>query len=367
MKIWVIFFMAQLHFSFGQKLSGRSQGMMCHDPSANRFIQTSEIKRHIIVNNTPLFKGMVFIKGGEYFMGASDERGRPDEYPRHKVKISDFYIDETEVTNAQFAEFVMATGYITTAEIKPDWNELKKQLPAGTAKPHDSILVAASLVFKPAKEEVSLDNPAIWWEWKKGADWKHPEGPGSSIKGKENYPVIHVSWEDANAYAKWAGKRLPTEAEWEYAARGGLQDDPYPWGKEEPYEGEAKANTWDGKFPYLNTAKDHYETLAPVRSYPANAYGLYDMAGNVWEWTSDNYSSDYYREFEGKTAVDPQGPDKSYNPRIPGTSLKTIRGGSFMCNEAYCSGYRVSARMMSSPDTGLENLGFRCVIPAKIK
>ncbi|MCT3832451.1 formylglycine-generating enzyme family protein [Elizabethkingia anophelis] len=365
MKTLLIFCLAFSQFSFCQSKSETLQGMMCHDPSASRFMQKSKTQNKNIENHESLLKGMILIKGGGFLMGASDDRGRPDEYPRHRVEVSDFYIDQTEVTNAQFAEFVKATGYVTTAEKKPDWEELKKQLPAGTQKPHDSILVEASLVFKPTKEQVPLDNPNIWWEWRKGADWKHPQGLGTSIKGKENYPVVHISWDDANAYAKWAGKRLPTEAEWEFAARGGLNDSIYPWGNAEPYEGKAKANTWEGNFPYMNIKKDNYEGLAPVKSYSANGYGLYDMAGNVWEWTSDNYNAEYYRQLDGKIVTDPKGAIESYHPGMPDTPLKSTRGGSFMCNEIYCSGYRVSARMMSSPDTGLENLGFRCVVSAK--
>lgn len=362
MRIAVVLLTMLSQIVSGQKLTG-TQGMMCHDPSDKRYIVKANAGD--IKENEASYKGMFLIKGGTFLMGASDDKGRPDEYPQHEVKINSFYMDETEVTNAQFSEFVKATGYITTAERKPDWEELKKQLPAGTAKPDDSLLVAASLVFRPAKQPVPLNSPGIWWEWKKGADWRHPQGPDSSIEEKGNYPVVHVSWEDANAYAKWAGKRLPTEAEWEFAARGGLKDNIYPWGNEEPYDGEAKANTWDGKFPYQNTKKDHYDGLAPVKSYSANAYGLYDMAGNVWEWTADNYHADYYQQFKGKTVANPKGAAESYDPRMPDMPLKSTRGGSFMCNEMYCSGYRVSARMMSSPDTGLENLGFRCVVSVK--
>lgn len=306
-------------------------------------------------------EGMVWIEGGTYRMGASDAEGRPDEYPQHTVKVDGFWMDATEVTNAQFAEFVEATGYVTTAERAPDWEELKKQLPPGTPKPHDSLLVAASLVFTPPARQVALHNPGQWWSWQKGANWRQPQGPGSSIKGRENYPVVQVSWDDAVAYAHWAGKRLPTEAEWEYAARGGAQNQLYPWGNEDVEAGKAKANTWQGTFPSNNTTWDKYSGLAPVKSFGANKYGLYDMAGNVWEWCTDWYDANYYRKVATGVSENPEGPQKSFDPQEPNTPKRVVRGGSFMCHSSYCKGYRVTSRMKSSVDTGLENTGFRCV------
>jgi sulfatase modifying factor 1 len=306
-------------------------------------------------------QGMVWVKGGIFTMGASDQRGSSDEYPRHQVKISGFWMDAGEVTNAQFKAFVAATGYVTTAEIAPDWEILKTQLPPGTPKPADSLLSAGSLVFRPPASAVPLNDVSQWWQWTNGADWRHPEGPGSSIDGRDDYPVVQVSWDDARAFARWAGKRLPTEAEWEYAARGGLTDQPYSWGSEAVDEGKPKANTWQGHFPDINSAWDGFVALAPVRSFPVNGYGLYDMAGNVWEWCADWYGADYYHKLAGQIAVDPRGPSSAYDPMEPGMPKRVVRGGSFMCNTAYCSGYRVSARMSSSPDTGLENTGFRCV------
>lgn len=303
---------------------------------------------------------MVWIPGGTFVMGAEDQEGRPDEYPAHKVTVNGFWMDRHEVTNAQFTAFVKATGYKTTAEQAPDWNEMKKQLPPGTPKPPDSLLVPGALVFFPTPQPVPLNNPARWWKWVRGANWRHPLGPKSSITGKDNYPVVQVSWDDAVAYARWAGKRLPTEAEWEYAARGGLKEKKYPWGDQDPEAGIPKANTWQGSFPNMNTDWDGHGGTAPVMSYPANGYKLYDMAGNVWEWCSDWYDATYYKTL-GSLTDNPGGPAKSYDPMEPTTQVKVIRGGSFMCNPSYCKGYRVTSRMMSSEDSGLENLGFRCV------
>ncbi|HMU45368.1 MAG TPA: formylglycine-generating enzyme family protein [Chitinophagaceae bacterium] len=304
---------------------------------------------------------MVYIPGGVFDMGGDNEQADQDELPKHKVQVSPFYMDITEVTNAQFKEFVDATGYITTAEKKPDWEEMKKALPPDTPKPPDSILVAASLVFKTSKGPVDLNDYSQWWSWVKGANWKHPEGPGSDIKEKDNYPVVHISWDDALAYCKWAGKRLPSEAEWEFAARGGLVNNIYSWGNEHVNAGKPKCNSWEGKFPYYNEKKDGYLTAAPVKSYAPNGYGLFDMAGNVWEWCSDWYDYNYYKSLAGKTTANPKGPEKSYDPMDPYTPKRSLRGGSFLCNDAYCSGYRVTRRMKSSHDTGLEHTGFRCV------
>ncbi|RAV28810.1 formylglycine-generating enzyme family protein [Sinomicrobium soli] len=305
-------------------------------------------------------EGMVWIPGGTFAMGATDNEGRQDEYPAHQVKVDGFWMDKTEVTNAQFRAFVDATGYVTTAEKAPKWEDLKPQLPPGTPKPHDSVFVAASLVFTPPAHPVPLNNASQWWSWVKGASWKHPEGEGSTIEGKDNYPVVHISWDDARAYARWAGKRLPTEAEWEFASRGGLKDNKYPWGNEDIEAGSPKANTWQGTFPNDNTDWDDFHLAAPVATYDPNGYGLYDMAGNVWEWCSDWYRDDYYQSLSG-TVDNPQGPDDSHDPMEPTVAKKVIRGGSFLCNASYCKGYRVTSRMKSSPDTGLQHTGFRCV------
>jgi sulfatase modifying factor 1 len=305
-------------------------------------------------------EGMVWIEGGTFVMGAEDQEGRADEYPSHNVKVKGFWIDVTEVTNKQFQQFVDATGYVTTAEKAPDWNELKKQLPPGTPKPPDSVLVAASLVFVQQPAAVGLGDPSMWWTWKKGASWRHPQGPGSTIKGKENFPVVHVSWDDAMAYCKWSGKRLPTEAEWEYAARGANRAK-YPWGNEDVEDHQPKANTWQGKFPSLNTTWDGFDNTSPVKSFQSNSYGLYDMAGNVWEWCADWYQHDYYKKIGQSLVENPAGPSSSFDPDEPTVPKKVVRGGSFLCNASYCKGYRVSSRMKTATDTGLEHTGFRCV------
>lgn len=310
-------------------------------------------------------EGMVYIPGGTFVMGGDSIWGAPDEFPLHKVKVSPFYMDRHEVTNGQFSDFVEATGYVTTAEREPAWEEIREQLPPGTPKPADSLLRASSLVFIPPDHPVALNNVAAWWKWVAGASWKHPQGPGSSIEGKENEPVVHVSWDDAMAYARWAGKRLPTEAEWEFAARGGLHRRIYSWGNQPINEGTLKANSWQGNFPDENSEKDGFYRLAPVMSYPPNDYGLYDMAGNVWEWCSDWYSAGYYAELNAQgLAVDPQGPPRADYPAEPYSEVKVVRGGSFLCSDQYCSGFRTAARMRTTRDTGLEHTGFRCVISA---
>jgi formylglycine-generating enzyme len=320
---------------------------------------------NIQFNGDTSHTGMVRISGGTFDMGGDNDQASPDEYPKHTVQVTSFYMDVTEVTNAQFKKFVDATGYVTTAERKPDWEELKKTLPPNAVRPPDSVLIAASLVFQKTENPVSLNDYSQWWTWVKGANWQNPQGANSNNKGKENYPVVHISWDDAMAYCKWAGKRLPTEAEWEFAARGGLTNNIYPWGNEHVSKGKPKTNSWEGSFPYLNEQKDGFEKAAPVKFYTPNAYGLYDMAGNVWEWCSDWYHNEYYKTLTGKTTNNPQGSEKSFDPDEPYTQKRSLRGGSFLCNDAYCSGYRVARRMKSSPDTGLEHTGFRCVRTAQ--
>jgi formylglycine-generating enzyme required for sulfatase activity len=305
---------------------------------------------------------MVRIPEGTFIMGGKSMEASPDEFPRHEVTVSAFYMDETEVTNQQFMAFVDATGYVTTAEKPIDWAELSTQLPPGTPKPADSLLKAGSLVFRPTEGPVDLRDYSQWWEWKVGANWRQPEGPGSSLENRMDHPVVHISWEDAQAYAKWTGKRLPTEAEWEWAALGG-EDIKYPWGNDPIEEAHDKANFWQGFFPYQNEERDGYYGTSPVRSFPPNGYGLYDMAGNVWEWCSDTYRYDNYQIDHSKGSVtNPQGPSSSQNLNDPyATNEHVIRGGSYLCNDSYCSGYRVSRRMPSDGDSGTNHKGFRCV------
>lgn len=327
----------------------------------SRFVGADSSSKAIVSSGDTTTTGMVLIPAGSFDMGGDNNQASEDEYPKHKVVLDSYFIDITEVTNAQFRKFVEATGYITTAERKPDWQELKKTVPPNTPKPHDSLLVAASLVFNPTTGPVSLNDFSQWWRWVKGADWKHPQGPQSNIKGKDSFPVVHVSWDDAIAYCNWSGKRLPTEAEWEWAARGGLVNNIYPWGNEPVNAGTPKTNSWEGKFPYQNDQKDHFFKAAPVKSFQPNRYGLYDMSGNVWEWCNDWYDSNYYKTLANKETKNPRGPSRSYDPDDPYTPKRSLKGGSFLCNDSYCSGYRVARRMKSSPDTGLEHTGFRCV------
>jgi formylglycine-generating enzyme required for sulfatase activity len=312
--------------------------------------------------------GMVWISGGIYDMGASDgdRMALPHEKPKHTVKVDGFYMDETEVTNAQFSRFIEATNYITTAERPVDWELIKQQLPPGTPKPHDSLLLPGSLLFKKTKESVpNLYDFSQWWRWTIGANWKQPEGKGSSIDGKDNHPVVHVSYEDAMAYCNWSGRRLPTEAEWEFAARGGKQDKIYFWG-DLTDKLSSYVNSWEGEFPVDNTQADGFEKSAPVKTYPPNGYGLYEISGNVWEWTSDWYSSQYYQYCrENSITNNPKGPNEAFNPNNPYVDERVIRGGSFLCNASYCASYRVSSRMATDPNTSLEHLGFRTVMDLK--
>ena len=324
-------------------------------------VDTNVIKAKPQNVETP--NGMVWVPGGIITQGAvpQDQAAMGHEKPAHKVAVDGFFMDVNEVTNAQFKKFVDETGYKTVAERAIDWEEMKKQLPAGTPKPHDSIMQPGSLTFKKTKSSVAnLYDFSQWWKWTIGADWKHPNGPGSSIKDKDNYPVVHVAFEDAQAYCQWANRRLPTEAEWEKAARGEHLVATYFWGDDDQQLSK-KANTWEGEFPVTNVKTDGFEGRAPVKSYPPNDLGLYDMAGNVWEWTGDWYNTNYYSEIGNNIVKNPQGATSPYNERDPYAKEKVMKGGSFLCNASYCASYRISARMATSLDSSLEHLGFRTV------
>lgn len=312
------------------------------------------------------FEGMVLIPGGKFSMGAQVEGEYAREYPAHKVYVDPFYMDSTEVTNAEFLSFVNSTGYITTAEKDVDWEELKKQLPPGTEKPDDEMLKAGSLIFNPPEGEVDLRNHFQWWAWQTGASWQNITGKEIADSMLMDHPVVQVSFYDAEAYCKWKGGRLPTEAEWERAARGGLEGKRFVWGDEDPIENPSLANIWQGTFPGENLGTDGFLTTAPVGEFPKNAFGLYDMSGNVWEWCSDLFNEAYYESLEGiKICRNPKGPDTSFDSRDPYAVKRVIKGGSYLCHESYCENYRPSAREGSSEDTGMPHVGFRCVMDAE--
>lgn len=291
---------------------------------------------------------MVLIKGGIFKMGS---KAFPDANPVHEVRVESFYMDEHEVTNAQYDAFVKATGYITVAERPLDPKEFPNVDPV--------MLVPGSAVFVGNKRVDNLNNALQWWDYVEGASWRQPEGPGSSIKNRKDHPVTQLAYQDAEAYAKWAGKRLPTEAEWEYAAKAGIHtDETYYWGKEKMENGKWVANIYQGDFPAHNSKEDGFDYTAPVKSYPANSYGLYDMEGNVWEWCSDFYRSDYYAISEKDN---PKGPNDSYDPQEPGLVKRVQRGGSFLCNDQYCERYKAGARGKGEINSPTNNVGFRCV------
>ena len=310
--------------------------------------------------NAPL--NMVLIPGGQFVMGTDDMNSYSHERPAHAVQVKAFWMDVTEVTNAEYEEFVKATGYVTIAERNPTWEELSTQVPPGTPKPPDSVLVPGSLVFHAPSQPVMLNDYTQWWEWREGVNWRHPEGPASTLEGRAEHPVVHIAYEDALAYAKWKGKRLPTEAEWEFAAKGGEQSAEFDWEKEIKSQGQFVANTFQGSFPSRNLKEDGFEASAPVKSYPPNPYGLYDMIGNVWEWTSDWYDASYFQTLaKNVVSVNPTGPAKSNDPQEPYASKRVTKGGSFLCATNYCVNYRPTARQGTAIDSGQSHIGFRCV------
>lgn len=304
---------------------------------------------------------MIKINAKKFLMGTNAKESYASERPAHMVEISSFWIDVTEVTNQEFMEFVKQTNYLSVAERKPEWKQLKKQLPPGVPEPDAATLVPASLVFTPPSGEVDL-NQMTWWKWVPGASWKTPTGPGSNLDKLMNHPVTHVALEDAQAYCQWKKKRLPTEAEWELAARGEGEPTTYAWGNEFKPQGKFMANTFQGEFPKKNLGEDGYAASAEVGRFPPNANGLFDMIGNVWEWTSDFYDENYYASLKTqKIAANPRGPKKSYDPQEPYAIKHVIKGGSFLCADNYCVNYRPSARLGAAFDSGASHIGFRCV------
>ena len=313
-------------------------------------------------NDDSILNSMVLIPSGEFIMGGKSADAYHNEFPRHEVKVSSFYMDQTEVTNAEFNKFVKATGYKTMAERKIDWEIMKAQVPPDTPRPPDSLLQAGSLVFIQTINNVNLNNYSQWWKWTVGANWRAPEGSGSSINNIMDHPVVHIALEDAISYAKWVGKRLPTEAEWEWAAMGGIQNAKYPWGNQTVKESIDKANLWQGSFPSNNSILDGFYGTAPVKSFPKNGYGLYDIAGNVWEWCSDKYDERYFQnEKNTGSSINPKGSNDYFDPTEPYVEKHILRGGSYLCNEVYCSGYRVARRMSADKTSSYNHTGFRCV------
>jgi formylglycine-generating enzyme required for sulfatase activity len=326
---------------------------------------------YLYLTHHPRTEAMVWIPAGDFLMGSDSRLAKPNERPAHRVHLDGFWMDKTDVTNAQFAKFVQATGYITTAERKPDWETLRVQLPPGTPKPSEDKLVPGAMVFVGTDRPVPLDDYSQWWRYVPGANWRHPEGPNSSIVGKDEHPVVQVSYEDAQQYAKWAAKSLPTEAQWEYAARGGAEQRDYIWGNEFKPQGKTMAKTFDGSvFPVVNASNQHNINTAKVASYPPNNFGLYDMAGNVWQWVLDWYRSDAF-ELEAASTIagnipsNPKGPTESYDPADPAVPAdapkRVIRGGSFLCDESFCTSYRPSARRGVDPYNSMSHIGFRLV------
>ena len=337
-----------------------------------RFLARPRKPRIILGDGVQGPLGMAWIPGGVFLMGSDHRLAQGNERPVHEVRVAGFWMDVTHVTNDQFAEFVRQTGYVTTAERKPDWETIRVQLPQGVPRPPEEVLVAGAMVFTGTDAPVRLDDYSRWWSYVPGAQWRHPQGPRSTIQGKGNHPVVQVSHEDVLAYSRWAGKRLPTEAEWEFGARGGLEQATYAWGDDlMAPDGAQLANYWDVKqrpFPVLSPEAGGAAGTAPAKTFPPNGYGLYDMTGNAWQWAADWYRADYFAH-QAQSARgpidDPSGPADSYDPADPGVPAdapkRVIRGGSFLCNENFCLSYRPSARRGCDPHSPMSHLGFRLV------
>ena len=311
----------------------------------------------VSLSDEPSHPGMVWIPGGTFRMGS--DKHYPEEAPSHRVTVSGFWMDRTPVTNRDFRKFVNATGYVTFAETRPDARDYPGALP--------HMLKAGSLVFTPPKHPVDLRNWSQWWRFKFGANWRRPYGPRSSISGLDDHPVVHIAYRDAEAYAKWAGKDLPTEAEWEFAARGGLDGAEFAWGDEFTPGGKQMANTWQGAFPHENLSRDGYARTSPVTAFPPNGYGLHDTIGNVWEWTTDWWSTRHEADAAKPCCipVDPRGgrEQNSYDTCLPEVTIprKVLKGGSHLCAPNYCRRYRPAARHAEAVDTSTSHVGFRCI------
>jgi formylglycine-generating enzyme required for sulfatase activity len=340
------------------KSQGDSQSAHHSDGHASTPKQTDPKSASLVNINSPTPPGsapdgMVWIPGGTFWMGC-DDCEMPDTQPVHLVTVDGFWMDTTPVTNAEFARFVKVTGYLTIAERKPDAKDYPGVDP--------SKLVAGSAVFSPPSNDVPLTDITQWWKYVPGASWKHPEGPGSSIEGRENHPAVQIAWEDAAEYAKWAAKRLPTEAEFEFAARGGLDRSRYAWGDELKPGGQWAANIFQGVFPSRDRGEDGYVRTSPVTAFNSNGFGLYDVGGNVWQWCADWYRPDYFATLAANgLARNPQGPPDSYDPQEPSARKRVQKGGSFLCSDRYCSRYLVGSRGRGAIDSGGSNTGFRCV------
>jgi sulfatase modifying factor 1 len=318
-------------------------------------------------------RDMLWVPGGSFSMGSDHPLSQPNERPPHAVRVGPFWMDRTHVTNDQFAAFVRATGHVTSAERTPDWETLRVQLPPGAPRPPEHVMVPGAMVFAGTSAAVDLRNAGQWWRFVAGAHWKAPQGPGSSIDGKDDHPVVQVSHEDALAYAKWIGKRLPTEAEWEFAARGGMEQATYAWGDEMEPGGKPMANVWSPRraesFPVVSAKAAGVVDTMPAGTYPANGYGLHDMTGNAWQWVADWYRSDAFHRasaFAPNERDHPFGPSASWDaPGSPQDAPKrVIRGGSFLCNVDYCMSFRPSARQGADPSSPMSHIGFRLVVSA---